>query len=64
MGALKRKAKSSKIGRSLGKAGKAIGLKGSGSGKRRHKGPTYWANKVLVEKLKRKYNKLKYGGRV
>ncbi len=41
------------------KIGKAI----LGNTKRRKKGPIYWQNKVLVEKLKRKYNKLKFGGR-
>lgn len=34
----------------------------SGGGKRRNRGPNYWANKVLVAKLKKKYYKLKYGG--
>jgi len=35
--------------------------KTEGKGRRR-RGPAYWANKVLVEKLKRRYNKLKFGG--
>lgn len=35
---------------------------GAGGGSRRRKGPTYWANKVLVEKLKKKFMRLKYGG--
>ncbi len=38
------------------------GKSGGKSGGRRKRGPQYWANKVLVEKLKRRYNKLKYGG--
>lgn len=29
----------------------------------RRRGPEYWAKKVLVEKLKKKYWKAKYGGR-
>jgi len=33
-----------------------------GGGRRRNRGPAYWANKVLVEKLKKRYNRLKYGG--
>lgn len=37
------------------------GKRGS-SGKRRNRGPAYWANKVLVEKLKKRYHKIKYGG--
>jgi hypothetical protein len=36
--------------------------KSSGGGKRRNRGPAYWANKVIVMKLKRKYNRLKYAG--
>lgn len=44
--------------------GGKLGLsKTRATGRRRHKGPTYWANKVLVERLKKKYNRLKYGGR-
>lgn len=38
------------------------GGKSKGSGKRRNHGPTYWANKVLVARLKKKYNSIKYGG--
>ncbi len=54
-----KKSKSSKVGKAVKSA---LGLKGkSGGGRRRH-GPSYWANKVLVEKLKKRYNKLKYGG--
>ena len=33
---------------------------GGGRGRRSH-GPNYWANKVIVEKLKKKYRSLKYG---
>ena len=32
-----------------------------GSGKRRRHGVEYWSKKVLVEKLKKKYFKTKYG---
>lgn len=45
---------------------KAKGILGKGkkgvTKKRRSKGPAYWANKVLVEKLKKRYFKIKYGG--
>jgi hypothetical protein len=66
MGKLKTKAKSSKrggIGSSIAKtAVSAVLGGGKGGGGRRRRGPAYWANKVLVEKLKKKYNRLKYGG--
>ena len=39
------------------------GTSRGGGKRRRSKGPTYWANKVLVERLKKKYNRLKFGGR-
>jgi len=60
------KSKTSKAGK-VAKTAKALFAKtGSsskgGGGKRRGHGPTYWANKVLVEKLKKRYNRLKYGG--
>ncbi len=55
--------KTSKLSSIAGKAGKMIGIGGTSSGRRHKKGPIYWQNKVLVEKLKRKYNKLKFGGR-
>lgn len=29
--------------------------------KRRSRGPAWWSNRVLVEKLKKKYRALKYG---
>lgn len=38
------------------------GGKTAGTRRRRGKGPAYWANKVLVMKLKRKYNKLRFSG--
>lgn len=62
------KKKTSKTSGALGKiksalGGKLKGAKSSGGRKRRSRGPTYWANKVLVEKLKKKYWKIKYGGR-
>ena len=33
------------------------------SGGRRRRGPEYWAKKVLVERLKKKFWRIKYGGR-
>lgn len=66
MGAIKPKAKAKPKSKTSGVVGAAKGLFGIGgkskSGTRRKHGATYWANKVLVEKLKRRYNKLKYGG--
>ena len=44
----------------VGATKKLIGK--SSTKKSRRKSPTYWANKVLTEKLKKKYQKLKYGG--
>lgn len=71
MGQIKRPAtKSSKSSGALGKtvsAGAKIigalggGKSGGGHGRRRH-GANYWANKVLVAKLKKKYNRIQYGG--
>jgi len=43
-------------------AGKKIFGGSGGGGGRRNRGPAYWANKVLVAKLKAKYNKIKYAG--
>lgn len=50
----------SKLG---GAAIKALsgGSKSSGGRSRRSRGPAYWANKVIVEKLKKRYRALKYG---
>jgi len=48
-------------GLSAGKTILGMGSKSGGGGHRRSKGPAYWTNKVIVEKLKRKYQKLKYG---
>lgn len=72
MGAIKaKKTKAKKTSRSsLGSrlAGAAVSAftggsaKKGGGGRRRNRGPTYWANKVLVEKLKKRYHRLKYGG--
>ena len=36
--------------------------KGAGTKHRRH-GVVWWSNRVLIEKLKKRYFKLKYGGR-
>jgi len=60
VGIKKAKSSKSKAGKVIGKVKKAIGMKG-GSGGRKAKGVTYWSNKVLVEKLKKKFNKIKYG---
>lgn len=58
MGVLKKAVKkASAIGSKLLGKGKAS------SGKRRHHGVSYYQNKVLKEKLKKKLNKIKYGGR-
>jgi len=52
-------------GKGLGGAIKTAGKKllggGGAGGKRKRKGVTYWQNKVLIEKLKKKYSRLKYG---
>ena len=44
----------------IGKGGAKKGSVRRGS---RRKSPEYWAKKVLVEKLKKKYFKIKYGGK-
>jgi len=62
MGVKKAKKSKSKTGRAVKAAKSALGLGSKGGGGRRHRGPSYWANKVLVEKLKKRYNRLKYGG--
>lgn len=38
------------------------GSKKGGGGKKRGRGPQYWANKVIVAKLKKKYRSITYGG--
>lgn len=43
-------------------ASAVMGGKGGSGRKSRGKGPAYWANKVLVAKLKKKYWAIKYGG--
>lgn len=58
--------KKSKVGAVVTGIGHAASsLLGSGKGKsgghRRRRGPTYWANKALTEKFKRRYMRLKYG---
>lgn len=58
-----KKAKKSKTSKVVSAGKKLLGMKGGGVRRRSRKGPTYWANKVLVEKLKKKFHKLKYGGR-
>lgn len=62
MGAIKsRKNKGGKLIEKAVKTGRKI-LGKDQQKKRRNKGPAFWANKVLVEKLKKRYNRLKYGG--
>lgn len=73
MGAIKRSKSKSRSSRGGGSSlGSVIsgassllsGKRGGGGGRRnRGKGPQYWANKVLVAKLKKKLYKIKYGGR-
>lgn len=47
---------------SIVKTGKKVLGMGGGSGRTtRRKGVEYWAKKVLVERLKKKYFKTKYG---
>ena len=67
----KKAAKTSKIsGGGVARVASSLGAvlgatkKGGGGGRRRSKSPTYWANKVLVAKLKKKYYKIQYGGRI
>ena len=67
MGLAKKKSSKSKsstgLKKSVGRVKGALGLtsKGGGGKSRKH-GPTWYANKILIEKMKRKLNKLKYGG--
>lgn len=49
------------LGGAVKKGVKALTGGSGGGGKRRSRGPAYWANKVIVEKLKKKYKTLKYG---
>jgi len=66
-----KKKSSKKSGSIASKAKSALGaLKGSksssskgSSGRRRGHGPAYYQNKILVLKLKKRLNRLKYGGR-
>lgn len=64
-GKKKRSAKGQVAGGGLGgtatKAAKKLLGKDGEEKKRRSRGPSYWANKVIVEKLKKKYKALKYG---
>lgn len=69
MGAMKSKSKKSSKGSLAKKVGGAAlsavlgsGKKSGGGGKRRGRGPQYWANKVIVAKLKKKYRRITYGG--
>jgi len=69
MGAKKAKTTKTKKTGVLSKVKSAIGgklgIKSSSKGARgrRHHGVTWWSNRVLIEKLKKRYFKLKYGGR-
>lgn len=54
--------KKKNVKKALKKGAKALGIGKGGSGTKRRRGPAYWANKVMVEKLKKRFNKLKYGG--
>ncbi len=65
MGMKKAKGKKSKskVGKALGKVGKAIGIGGSSGGRKRRTTVTGLQNKILIFKLKKKLNKLKFGGR-
>ena len=45
-----------------GVASSLAGGKKRAGGARRSRGPAYWANKVIVQKLKKKYFRLRYGG--
>lgn len=49
------------IAQAAGSALLGSGSKRSSGGHKRNRGPAYWANKVLTEKLKQKYRKIKYG---
>jgi len=56
--------KAASVGMSLvGGASPAPARARGGGGGRRRRGPEYWAKKVLVERLKKKYWRAKYGGR-
>ena len=68
----KRKVKPSQKGSSVAAGGALKAVKSGAkkvfggsarSSSRRKKGVTYWANKVMVEKLKKRYMKIKFGGR-
>ena len=50
----------SKLGGAL-VGGLTGGSSGGGGHRKRNRGPQYWANKVIVEKLKQKYRKLRFG---
>lgn len=70
MGTIKKSASKSKAvkktsakGGIVSKATALLSGKKSGGGGRRHRGPTYYANKLLVERLKKKLYKVKYGGK-
>lgn len=59
-----KKGKGSSLKKTAGKVKGALGLSSKGkSGKSRKHGPTWYANKILIERMKKKLHKLKYGGR-
>lgn len=45
----------------VSKASGALRGGSKGGGSRRGKGPVYWANRVLVAKLQKRYRNIKYG---
>lgn len=57
----KSSSKGSLASKVAGAAKGILGGKKSAGGKRRNRGPQYWANKVIVEKLKKKFRQLRYG---
>lgn len=57
-----KKAKTGKAGKVVGSIKSALTGRSSGGRKSRKHGPTWYANKILIEKMKKKLNKLKYGG--
>lgn len=58
------KKKTGTAGKIMSAVGAKIGAKGKkGTGKSRRHGANYYANQLLVMKLKKKINRLKYGGR-
>jgi len=55
--------KAASVGMSLVGGASPAPSRARGGGGRRRRGPEYWAKKVLVERLKKRYWRVKYGGR-